>query len=81
MVQSGDQGASPPGRAPKDDRSFGVSFVEHGLRVMPSLFLLTFRESLFVSIIGCLPHTSFLVILHSQHGGDKRETRHIKIFI
>jgi len=49
-------GAAAPRQWP-----FGVNFVERGLRVMSFPILLTFHENSFILIVGCLPHTSFLL--------------------
>jgi len=62
-------GAAAPGQWP-----FGVSFIERGLRVMSSPILLSFHENSFVSIVGCLPHTSFLLsFIHNMVETKERQ--------
>ena len=87
MVRSGDQGVSPPRRAPKVIGAaapslwpFGVSFVERGLCVMSTLFLLSFRENSFVLIVGCLPHTSFLLSFIDNMVETKERQQRDKIY-
>jgi len=64
-------GAAAPGQWP-----FGFSFVEHGLQVMSFPILLSFRENSFVLIVGCLPHTSFMLsFIHNMVGTKERQQR------
>jgi len=88
VVRSGDQGASPLGRAPKENGTatpgqwpFGVSFIERGLRVVSSPVLLSFCKNSFVSIVRCLPHTGFLLsFIHNMVETKERQDIRI-IFI